>query len=152
MGKFNAEVYDLMMTVFDMLPLCAIVDHSFFAVHGGISPHLGHVSELQKLNRFQEVPAKGLLCDLLWSDPLNDVDCKWRSNSMRQCSFFFGVHHSRSFLNKNNLKMIIRGHEVTDQGFKYQKYLHNLLTLTVFSAPNYADYYHNKGCVAEIIV
>jgi serine/threonine-protein phosphatase 2B catalytic subunit len=136
------------MGVFDQLPICAIIDKSFFAVHGGISPHLSQVSNLQKISRTQEVPTKGLLCDLLWSDPLNDVGDKWRSNSMRQCSFYYGVYQSKAFLDSNNLKMIIRGHEVTDKGFKYQKFMRDLLTLTIFSAPNYADLYHNKGCIA----
>jgi serine/threonine-protein phosphatase 2B catalytic subunit len=103
-------VYEDVMDVFDMLPLCAVVDKKYFAVHGGISPGFSEISELQQIDRFKEVPSKGILCDLLWSDPLDDQGLNWRSNAVRQCSFYFGVAHSRNFLNKNNLKMIIRGH------------------------------------------
>ena len=38
------------------------------------------------------------------------------------------------------------------EGYKYQRYEKVPLTLTIFSAPNYADIYQNKGCIAEIAV
>lgn len=49
----------------------------YFAVHAGISPETSLVSnllfnnsgDLQKINRFNEIPEKGVMCDLLWSDP-----------------------------------------------------------------------------------
>lgn len=44
--------------------------------------------------------------------------------------------------------MIIRAHEVHAEGFKYQKYMNVPLTLTVFSAPNYAEAHRNKGAIA----
>ena len=43
-------------------------------VHGGISPELQHLSQLDSLNRVREPPAEGLLTDLLWSDPDPDGD------------------------------------------------------------------------------
>lgn len=98
------------MTVFEMLPLCAVIDQKYFAVHGGISPEFKEIGEIQLINRFREVPPKGVLNDLLWSDPVDDHAELWRANSMRQCSFFFGITHSMNFLNRNKLKMIIRGH------------------------------------------
>ena len=41
-------------------------------MHGGISPHLNSMDDLNNLDRFVEVPNKGLLCDLLWSDPVSN--------------------------------------------------------------------------------
>lgn len=60
------------MDLFDCMPLAAVVDGKYLAMHGGISPHLKLVGEINKINRFQEVPLEGLFCDLLWSDPLSD--------------------------------------------------------------------------------
>jgi hypothetical protein len=48
--------------------------------------------------------------------------------------------------------MIIRAHEVQPEGYKYQKYMNVPLTLTIFSAPNYAETHKNKGSIAEINV
>jgi serine/threonine-protein phosphatase 2B catalytic subunit len=48
--------------------------------------------------------------------------------------------------------MIIRGHEVQLEGFKYLQYKksNKKNVLTVFSAPNYCDKYNNLGGVALI--
>ncbi len=38
-------------------------------MHGGLSPSLENLDSIKSLDRFQEVPKEGLLCDLLWADP-----------------------------------------------------------------------------------
>jgi diadenosine tetraphosphatase ApaH/serine/threonine PP2A family protein phosphatase len=38
-------------------------------MHGGLSPQLSSVDQIQNISRPCEVPDTGLLCDLLWSDP-----------------------------------------------------------------------------------
>ena len=44
------------MSVFDCLPLCAIINDTIFAVHAGISPFLHSISDIEVLDRFQEIP------------------------------------------------------------------------------------------------
>ena len=98
------------MKLFDELPICAIVDEKYFAVHAGISPSCHTIEDIQKIDRFMEVPDQGGMCDLLWSDPSDEsMDC-WKPNSNRKCSYFFGVNQVRNFLNFNHLKLLIRGH------------------------------------------
>ena len=71
--KFDQEVYDMFMEVFDSLPLAVIAAENYLCVHGGISPELKEdVAVINKVNRFVEPPLAGLLCDLLWSDPVDD--------------------------------------------------------------------------------
>jgi len=60
------------MEAFDSMPLACIVNDRYLAVHGGISPELKKLTQITKLDRFAEPPVKGLFCDLLWSDPMND--------------------------------------------------------------------------------
>ena len=38
-------------------------------VHGGLSPLVDSVDKIRLLDRKQEVPHEGAMCDLLWSDP-----------------------------------------------------------------------------------
>lgn len=72
---------------------------------------------------------------------------------MRSCSYYYSRNQTLKFLNSNNIKMIIRGHEVQMKGFKYQFSSDNQpLTLTIFSAPKYCDSYKNKGAVAILSV
>lgn len=99
------------MEIFDLLAISAVIDNKYFAVHGGISPSCKTLKEIQQINRFCEVPTKGGFCDLLWSDPINYTINNWKPNHLRQCSFFFSPEQSSTFLTRNSLKMIIRGHE-----------------------------------------
>ena len=40
-----------------------------FCVHGGISPSIITLDQIRAIDRKQEVPHDGPMCDLLWSDP-----------------------------------------------------------------------------------
>ena len=50
--KYDQEVYEAFMELFDTLPFASIVNGLYLCVHGGISPDLYEISELDKINRF----------------------------------------------------------------------------------------------------
>jgi serine/threonine-protein phosphatase 2B catalytic subunit len=66
------ETYDLFVDLFWTLPLAAVVNGTYFCVHGGLSENLKFISDIEKIHRFREIPRKGLMCDMLWSDPVDD--------------------------------------------------------------------------------
>merc|ERR1712218_22857 len=75
-----------------------------------------------QLDRFKEPPAFGPMCDLLWSDPLEDFGNEknaehFSHNSVRGCSYFYSYAASCDFLQQNNLLSIIRAHEAQDAGY-----------------------------------
>jgi serine/threonine-protein phosphatase 2B catalytic subunit len=39
-SRYDLEIYNMFMECFDHMPLSALVDGKYFAMHGGISPHL----------------------------------------------------------------------------------------------------------------
>jgi len=65
----SSNVWRWCCEVFDYLALGAIVDGRVFCVHGGLSPNLQSIDQIRAIDRKQEVPHDGPMCDLLWSDP-----------------------------------------------------------------------------------
>jgi serine/threonine-protein phosphatase PP1 catalytic subunit len=51
---------------------------------------------------------KGLLCDLLWSDPEKDIS-GWADNE-RGVSYIFGPDVISNFLKKNDMDLVCRAH------------------------------------------
>ena len=76
-----------------MLPLTAVVENKIFCLHGGLSPSLDSLDQIKALDRVQEVPHEGPMCDLLWSDPMKDDEAslgEYSVNTGRDCSYYFG--------------------------------------------------------------
>ncbi|KMZ06956.1 serine/threonine-protein phosphatase 2B catalytic subunit 1 isoform X2 [Drosophila simulans] len=155
--KYSESIYDACMEAFDCLPLAALLNQQFLCIHGGLSPEIFTLDDIKTLNRFREPPAYGPMCDLLWSDPLEDFGNEktnefFSHNSVRGCSYFFSYSACCEFLQKNNLLSIVRAHEAQDAG--YRMYRKNQVTgfpslITIFSAPNYLDVYNNKAAVLK---
>ncbi len=155
-AKHDQEVYELIMDLFDTLPISATINGKFIAFHGGISPEFKTIAELNKIDRFREPPASGALCDILWSDPVDredgHLDDDWVPNDQRGCSYYYGVKSLNTFLTKNGLLSVIRGHEVQLEGYKmfnWKSKKNFPQVITVFSAPNYCDSYNNKGAIIK---
>ncbi|ORY97776.1 calcineurin catalytic subunit CnaA [Syncephalastrum racemosum] len=152
--KYSKLVYDTAMECFDCLPLAAVVNDQFICMHGGLSPELKTLKDIEQLDRFRETPTSGLMCDLLWADPFEDFDAehnpKFDHNNVRGCSYFFSYKATCHFLDKNHLLSVIRAHEAQANG--YRMYRKSKTTgfpalMTIFSAPNYIDVYNNKAAV-----
>ncbi|KAF7331123.1 Serine/threonine-protein phosphatase [Mycena venus] len=71
----NANVRRYFTDLFDFLPPTALVDNQIFCLHGGLSPSIDTLDHVRSIDRVQEVPHEGPMCDLLWSDP--DDRCGW---------------------------------------------------------------------------
>lgn len=70
------------------------MNKQFLCIHGGLSPELNTLDDLRQINRFREPPTHGLMCDLLWADPLEEFGAEKTSeffvhNHVRGCSYFF---------------------------------------------------------------
>ena len=50
---------------FDYLPMTAVVADSIFCLHGGLSPSIDTLDHARDLDRVQEVPHEGPMCDLV---------------------------------------------------------------------------------------
>jgi serine/threonine-protein phosphatase 2A catalytic subunit len=70
----SARVWQQFTELFDFLPVSAIIENKVMCMHGGLSPSMKHIEDLNSLDRFAEVPHEGCICDLLWSDPTEPED------------------------------------------------------------------------------
>lgn len=140
----NANVWTYLTDLFDFFPICALVDQKFFCLHGGLSPSLETIDQIREIDRKQEVPHEGAMCDLLWSDP----DERPGFNvSPRGAGFTFGQDVSEKFNRINDLKGIIRAHQLIMEGFNET---HENNVITIFSAPNYCYRCGNQAGIIEM--
>ncbi|KAL0221889.1 hypothetical protein RCL1_001743 [Eukaryota sp. TZLM3-RCL] len=153
----QSGLFDDFLFLFSSFPLSAVVDSRFFCCHGGISPHISKISEINQINRFIEVPESGPMCDLLWADPSDDTSKDpsrfFTRNTSRGISYFFNYYATCKFLDENSLLSVIRGHEAQPNGYKIHKTHKKTqfpVAITIFSCPNYVDSYGNVGAFLSI--
>jgi len=70
--KYDVDLYYAFMDAFDCLPIAATIQNKFLAVHGGLSPDITDLDDIKHIDRFQEIPLEGPMCDIVWSDPVVD--------------------------------------------------------------------------------
>ncbi|KAF3845021.1 hypothetical protein F7725_008184 [Dissostichus mawsoni] len=119
--RFNIKLWKTFTDCFNCLPIAAIIDEKIFCCHGG------------------------LLCDLLWSDPDKDVQ-GWGEND-RGVSFTFGADVVSKFLNRHDLDLICRAHQVVEDGYEF---FAKRQLVTLFSAPNYCGEFDNAGGMMSV--
>lgn len=87
-----------------------------FCLHGGLSPSLDTLDHIRALDRIQEVPHEGPMCDLLWSDP--DDRCGW-GISPRGAGYTFGQDIAEQFNHTNGLNLVARAHQLVMEGYNW---------------------------------
>jgi len=142
-GSANAWKY--CTHVFDLLGIAALVDGRVFCVHGGLSPLATSLDLIRTLVRDMEVPHDGALCDLMWSDPEEEIE-GWEL-SPRGGGWLFGSLPVQRFIQTNNLELIARAHQLVNEGYKYQ---FNEQLVTVWSAPNYCYRCANVASILQL--
>uniref|UniRef100_A0A2K5RMN1 Serine/threonine-protein phosphatase n=1 Tax=Cebus imitator TaxID=2715852 RepID=A0A2K5RMN1_CEBIM len=143
--RFNIKLWKTFTDCFNCLPIAAIVDEKIFCCHGGLSPDLQSMEQIRRIMRPTDVPDTGLLCDLLWSDPDKDVQ-GWGEND-RGVSFTFGADVVSKFLNRHDLDLICRAHQVVEDGYEF---FAKRQLVTLFSAPNYCGEFDNAGGMMSV--
>ena len=139
----GVNVWKMFTEIFDLLQIAAVIDNKVFCVHGGISPDINLIDEINNLDRKQEIPRKGPMTDLLWSDPDSDVETF--SISERGMGYVFGEKDVDKFNHLNNLELIARAHQLVQEGYHF---LFHEKLVTVWSVPNYC---YRAGNVASIM-
>jgi diadenosine tetraphosphatase ApaH/serine/threonine PP2A family protein phosphatase len=106
---------------YDKIPIAAVLSGHTFCVHGGING-TGSIDDIRKEEAFS----------YLWNDPSKSpgINASTRGSTVKE----FGPDIVDGFLERNNLKRIIRGHTALEKGYKW--WFDGKL-LSLFSCPDY---------------
>ena len=143
-GRFFEDwklVYEKTSTLWTYLYNAVFVEGSLLMVHGGVSPE---ISSLQDIAQALDNHNEALLEDLLWSDPVEGM--RGVSSSPRGAGKLFGKDVTKQVLGRLNAKILIRGHEPSDKGFKIN---HDGKVLTLFSRKG-SPYYNRYGAYLQL--
>ena len=140
-GEDWAVVYEKIRALWPYLYNAVYVGDRYLMVHGGVSPE---ISSLQDIAQAQESHNEVLLEDLLWSDP--DENGQGVSSSPRGTGKLFGKKVTKEVLGRLNAKVILRGHESSDVGFKIN---HDGKVLTLFSRKG-SPYFNRYGAYLQL--
>ena len=143
--RYNIRLWRTFTDCFNCLPVAAIIDEKIFCCHGGLSPDMQSMEQIRRIMRPIDVPDQGLLCDLLWANPDKETN-GWGENDSG-VSFTFGPEIVSKFLTKHGLDLVVRGHQVVEDGYEF---FAKRQLVTLWSAPNYRGEFDNAGAIMSI--
>ncbi|KAI0302422.1 Metallo-dependent phosphatase-like protein [Multifurca ochricompacta] len=117
--RYNIKLWKTFTDCFNCLPVAAIIDEKIFTMHGGLSPDLQSMEQIRRMMRPTDVP---------------DTDITGWSENDRGVSFTFGPDVVSRFLQKHDMDLICRAHQVVEDGYEF---FAKRQLVTLFSAPNY---------------
>uniref|UniRef100_A0A914QHH6 Serine/threonine-protein phosphatase n=1 Tax=Panagrolaimus davidi TaxID=227884 RepID=A0A914QHH6_9BILA len=138
-------VYDRINRLFSYLPLSALINSKILCLHGGLSPDLISLSQIDEICRPISEPT-GLAECLLWSDPEPGMS-GFAPNKSRGVAYIFGKDAVEEKCQKLGVEKIIRGHQLVDSGFDT---FADGKVITIFTASSYHETINNYGGIAKI--
>uniref|UniRef100_A0A0K0EI13 Serine/threonine-protein phosphatase n=1 Tax=Strongyloides stercoralis TaxID=6248 RepID=A0A0K0EI13_STRER len=143
--KYNIGMWWDFQSLFNRLPMAALINKRIFCMHGGLSPELTNFDTVRSTIRPVEPPESGYLTDLIWSDPTNKGDGWYYSTRGISCAFGKGVVEAASKI--MGFDLVVRAHQVVQEGYEV---MIGRSLITVFSAPNYCGQFCNAAAVVCI--
>ncbi|MEM0105662.1 MAG: metallophosphoesterase family protein [Zestosphaera sp.] len=135
----GVEIYQKFLELFECMPLVLHARNTFIALHGGL-PTQNYNSEVS-LNEYFLGSGKHeqgkLVEEILWNDPV-DLNIE-RSPSPRGAGYLFGMPVTQWFMKRFKIRLIVRGHEPSYEGFKLN---HRGRVVTLFS--RVGEPYYNR--------
>lgn len=140
--RYNVRLFKEFTDVFNCLPIAALIEDIALCMHGGLSPELRHLRQIEQVCRPLVVPDEGLACDILWSDP--EEGARGWQPSDRGVSFVFGEEVVQRVCDALKIDIILRAHQVVDEGYSF---FAGRRLVTIFSASNYCGEFTNSGAM-----
>ena len=147
---YTEEDYNTVLSLYNVLPICAKINNSILCVHGGIPKDFSIIKKIENKKTSElKLISKEVsdnLFQILWNDPKEGL--KGFSHSYRgRGIFFFGEDVFNSFLEANDFNFLIRSHECFPEGFRwfFNKRLLSIFSSAGYRGPNPASFAIVKG-------
>jgi predicted phosphodiesterase len=141
-GEKWREAYSKIRGLFDCLYIAVFVEERYLMVHGGLPFQAKTLEDLAYAHRLH--PKKTFLEEMLWSDP--DETVKQTTSSPRGAGKLFGEKMTNELLKRFDVRILIRGHEPSAEGFKIN---HSGKILTLFSRKG-SPYFNVNGAYLDL--
>jgi len=137
-----SKAYAKLRELFSELCNGVLVAQRYVMLHGGIPSQAKSVEDLAYAH--EKHPRETHLEEILWSDPEEGLTGTYPSP--RGAGRLFGQDVTNNFLRMLNVKVLIRGHEPSEEGYKIN---HNGRVLTLFSRKG-EPYYNTQGAYLQL--
>jgi protein phosphatase len=141
-GEKWTDAYEKIRELFACLYNAVLVEERYLIIHGGLPPQASTIEDLAYAH--VKHPEQRLLEDMLWSDPNEMI--KGTCASPRGAGRLFGKSITDNILKKLNVKILLRGHEPSQEGFKID---HGGKVLTLFSRRG-PPYFNDCGAYLDV--
>lgn len=141
-GRDGLRVYGELSGLFRRFYTAVILEGKFVMLHGGVPSEAESLEDVAFAH--EQHPLKSHLEEILWSDPVDGISGKYPSP--RGAGYLFGEDVTERFLKIMGASFLIRGHEPTEDGYKFN---HGGRVLTLFSRKG-PPYYNTHAAYLTI--
>jgi len=141
-GENGSRVYRKIRELFNQLYTGVLVEGKLVILHGGAPSQASTIDDLAFAHK--KHPQETHLEEVLWSDPIEGA--RGTYPSPRGAGKLFGEDITDNLLRLLDVKLLIRGHEPSEEGFKMN---HSGKVLTLFSRKG-TPYYNNDGAYLHL--
>ncbi|MEM3715127.1 MAG: metallophosphoesterase [Thermoprotei archaeon] len=135
LAKLGSGFYNQFVELFSVMPY-SIKVNGVLGLHGGIPRDVEDLSRITEIQKGDEEPRDPIAFQILWNDPSPDIR-GFEPSPRGSGIYLFGMDVAEKFLKKNELYMLVRGHEVCPEGYRID---FNGLVITVFSSRYHGGY------------
>jgi len=141
-GEHSQDIYIKLQELFDQLYNAVLISDRYILLHGGAPSQATTIDDLAYAHK--KHPHETHLEEILWNDPEENI--KGTYASPRGAGKLFGEDITAKLLKMLNVKIMIRGHEPSENGFKIN---HNGKILTIFSRTG-PPYFNRRGAYLQL--
>ncbi len=141
-GENSSQAYAKLRELFRYLHNAVLVKERYVLLHGGVPTQAKTVDDLAYAH--EKHPRETHLEEILWSDPWEGLTGTYASP--RGAGKLYGENETDRLLNMLNVKVLIRGHEPSQEGFKIN---HSGKILTLFSRKG-SPYFNEQGAYLQL--